>query len=94
MSERPIKHVELTHSEWDWLRSELVKEHGTSILISWRMRRELGFTVREHSRGFVPLLDSVKANVDWRDARSVICLDFYDEAMKTWYILKYGDRDQ
>lgn len=89
MNDRPIHHIELTHRKWDQLRAELIKEHGPSILISWKMRRELGFTVREHQRGFVPLLDAVKSHVDWRDSRTVICLDFYEEAMKTWYILKY-----
>jgi hypothetical protein len=94
ISDKPIKHIELTHREWDWLKDELIKEHGASILISWKMRRELGFTVREHSRGFSPLLDTVVSNVDWRDSRSVICLDFYEESMKTWYMLKYGNREQ
>lgn len=88
----PVKHVELSHGEWDKLKEQLVKEYGPSILISWKMRRELGFTVREHSRGFVEFRKSheLKATYgDWRDARSTICLDFYDEAMKSWYYLKY-----
>jgi hypothetical protein len=92
-SERPIKHIELTHQEWDWLRAELIKEHGPSILISWKMKRDLGFTVREHKRGFVHLMDTIRAHVDWRDSNSVICLDFYDESMKTWYLLKYSNRN-
>ena len=89
---KPVKHIELSHSEWDRLKLKLVQEYGPSILISWKMGRELGFTVREHSRGFVEFREAHKMQAvenDWRDAQSIICLDFYDEAMKSWYFLKY-----
>lgn len=79
--DKPIRHIELTHTEWENLRQQIIKEHGPSMLISWKMRRELGFTVREHKRW-----DKTK---QWQDRSSVICLDFYDESMKSWYILKY-----
>jgi hypothetical protein len=82
MMSTPIKHVELTHAEWNKLKQELVSEHGKSIMISWVMKQKLGFTIREHLR----FNDTYPA---WEDRRSVICLDFYDEAMRTWYILKY-----
>ena len=77
-----VKHVELTHDEWEKLKELLVKEYGSKIMISWVMKRELGFTVREHQRW-----DDTYAR--WEDRRSVICLDFYEEATKSWYILKY-----
>jgi hypothetical protein len=79
-----VKHIELTHSEWDALKQRLTAEYGMRILLSWVSRRELGFTVREH-RHF-----SERKDVEnWRDGRTCICLDFYDEAMKSWFLLKY-----
>ncbi len=79
-----MKHIELTHKEWNELKDRLVAEYGSKILISWVCRRELGFTVREH-RHFV-----IRKDIEnWRDNRTCICLDFYDEAMKSWFILKY-----
>ena len=74
---KPIKHIELTKEEWLHLRRQLVKDYGQKILISWVMRRECGFTIREHHA--------------WTDDQSVTkyCLDFYDEQMKVWFLLKY-----
>lgn len=79
MSDKPIKHIELTRDEYMQLRERLVQEYGKRIMISWVMRRECGFTMREHKRQ--DAFDNYP--------NSVYCLDFYDEQMKTWYILKY-----
>lgn len=76
-----MKHIELTHREWDDLKTKLVAELGNKALLSFVLKREFGFTVREHHRW-----DSTQR---WDDRRSVICLDFYSEAAKTWFLLKY-----
>ena len=75
--DKPIKHLELSREEWEKVKQRLLEDFGQKILISWVMKRECGFTVRTHTQ--------------WsQDAHKVIvCLDFYDERMKTWYILKY-----
>ena len=78
----PIKHLELTHGEWDRIKQQLTQQHGTKILINWVMRRELNFTVREHHRWD----DKYQA---WRDRRSVICIDFYSEDAKTYFLLRF-----
>ena len=77
LSEKPIKHIELTKQEWEHLRESLIKDHGQKILISWVMRRECGFTIREHT--------------EWSDHgySTKYCLDFYCEQMKVWFLLKY-----
>ena len=77
VSDKPIKHIELSTVEWKKVKEQLIEDFGQKILISWVMKRECGFTVRTHTR--------------WQDDQSsvVVCLDFYDEQMKTWYILKY-----
>lgn len=83
LSEKPIKHIELTKEEWLHLRDCLIKDYGSKILISWVMRRECGFTIREHTQ--------------WTETKkgglypeTIYCLDFYDEQMKVWYLLKYS----
>lgn len=76
---KPIKHIELTKQEWEHLRKQLVKDYGQKILISWVMRRECGFTIREHL--------AYEAFDDGPVRK--YCLDFYDEQMKVWYLLKY-----
>jgi hypothetical protein len=82
--------------DWTKLSTKLVEDFGPSILISWRMKRELGFTVRRH-RGLVPI------NIDGTDPQEVIDpnlayryryeqqihLDFFNEAAHTWFQLKY-----
>ena len=78
LSEKPIKHIELTKQEWMDLRESLVRDFGKRILISWVMKRECGFTIREHH---------VWDNQTGSTTR--YCLDFYDEQMKVWYLLKY-----
>ena len=77
MSDKPIKHLELSKAEWEKVKARLIQEFGQKILISWVLKRECGFTVRSHSRW--------TAN----NYEDIVCLDFYDEQMKTWYILKY-----
>lgn len=77
-----MKHHELTHHEWEVLRGQLKETYGARILISWVMRKELGFSIREHQRWD----DTHKR---WEDRRSVICVDFYSEAARTFFLLKY-----
>jgi len=79
-----MKHIELSHTEWHKIRDQIHDEYGQSmILLSSKMKRELGFTVREH-RAYDPF-DPMHRH----SYRTIICLDFYDEQMKTWFSLKY-----
>ena len=75
--DKPIKHLELSREEWEKVKQRLLEDFGQKILISWVMKRECGFTVRTHTQG------------SQDDHKVIVCLDFYDERMKTWYILKY-----
>jgi len=44
-----MKHIELTHAEWDQIRDRIREDFGFSMpLLRDKMKRELGFTVREH----------------------------------------------
>jgi|Laugrespbdmm15dd_1035085.scaffolds.fasta_scaffold13280_4 hypothetical protein len=81
-----MKHIELTHAEWDQIRDRIREDFGFSMpLLRDKMKRELGFTVREH-RTYDPFdpLQLLRSS-----HRIMICLDFYDEQMKTWFSLKY-----
>lgn len=77
MSDKPIKHIELSRDEFHKLKAQLLKEYGNKINISWVLKRECGFTFRTHTK--------------WIDNTTitVYCLDFYEEQIKTWFCLKY-----
>ena len=84
--------------EWDALHKHLIDEYGPSIGISWRCKRELGFTVRRH-KGLVKWNDDPDYfdNEEWLEEEfknryhyeEQIHLDFYNEAQMTMFVLKY-----
>lgn len=70
----------LTEKKWNTIYNLIREEYGDSvILISWKLKETLGFTVRRHS-------DHNPINGHWV---SDIRLDFYDEAAMTFFQLKY-----
>ena len=77
-------------SEWEVISARLVKDYGPSILISWKCKRELGFTVRHH-QGLHPW----ETGVDKFDLKGryyyapEVHLDFYSEAAQSFFVLKY-----
>jgi hypothetical protein len=85
-----MKHLELTLPEWARIRQKIREEHGDSmILLRDKMRRELGFTIRNYQ-------EWRKRDVDKRDVAygthhmvEMIHVDFYDEQARTWFLLKY-----
>jgi hypothetical protein len=91
------KNLIIFHSvrEFEELHHQLLEEYGRStMLISWRMKRELGFTIRHH-QGLVPHDETewvVMKEQGW-DHRyhyeSQVHLDFYNEAQQTFFVLKY-----
>jgi hypothetical protein len=84
MDDKPVKHIELSHSEWAVVREQIKRDYGpTTLMISWKLKEALGFTVREHQRW-----DDTFEGYD--DRRSVICLDFVSEQHKLVYLLKYS----
>lgn len=93
-----MKPLEFTRDEWIPIQQRLLQEHGVATMsISWRCRRELGFTIRHHVR-WVAVDNSpgllVQPHTDKLSYREdVICLDFYDEAMRTFFIMKYHNVD-
>lgn len=74
----------LTPRQWQVLRDHLIQEYGPSMLIRHRQRRELGFTSRVH-RQFNQAKGYPEQNV---------CLDFYDDRLEAWFVLKYSGHFQ
>jgi len=86
-----MKSIILRHREWERIFARIKQEYAatpSTYLMRNKMREQLGFTVREHVH-----YDQDKVSDDygddWRDYRSQIHIDFYDEAARTMFMLKY-----
>ncbi len=85
---------------WESIRRRILEEYGPSMLISWKCKRELGFTVRTH-RGLVPYLEKygqesaspefIQEHQHRMAYENQICLDFYSASSLSWFVLKYLD---
>lgn len=76
------KTIALSYRSWDRLKEKIVEDYGhTTVLISWRMREQLGCTVRDH-RDY--------SHDDWRSSKPMR-LDFWCDQMQTMFLLKYSD---
>ena len=81
--------------EFEDLHHRLMDEYGRgTMLISWRTKRELGFTIRNH-KGLVPH-DAIEWELmkdeGWKHRyhyESQVHLDFYSESALTYFALKY-----
>ena len=91
------KNLIIFHNPEDWAQvlDCLEQDFGFSIRIRHVMRRELGFTARDH-RGLEPnrklsgVLDAfvIEARPGYH-YEDQVHLDFYNEASQSWFILKY-----
>lgn len=90
------KNLIIFHSvrEFEELHHRLLEEHGrATMLVSWRMKRELGFTIRHHKG--LALNDSLDS--EWLKGEfehkyhyeMQVHLDFYNEAQLSFFMLKY-----
>lgn len=71
--------ITLSDREWNKLRPKVFADYPISVmLIREVMKRELGFTVREH-----------RWYTEQHGYQNNICLDFYDDSKETWFRLKY-----
>ena len=80
--------IKLDPDCWRLIHARLVDEYPASVmLIRSRMREVLGFTVREHHE-WVELGKNQNGR-SYGQTQFWICLDFYDDAMESWFQLKY-----
>ena len=80
-----MKHtLVLSVRRWHLLQEKILEDYGRStLMISWRLKATLGFSVREHT-----WYEDVDGFMDrFNDIR----LDFYDEQLQTLFLLKYSD---
>jgi hypothetical protein len=79
-----MKPVVLSVSQWQAIRTELQTEHPRTVfMLRDKMKRVLGFTVREHNE-WVPKLDGGYSEHSIR-------LDFYSERKYTMFLLKFSE---
>ena len=80
-----MKHtIILSPRRWQLLQEQILEDYGrTTLLISWRLKATLGFTVREHY--YYEHVDG------FLDRMNDIRLDFYDEQLQTVFLLKYSE---
>lgn len=84
--------------EWSKISARITAEFGSSIMISWKCKRELGFTVRRH-KGLVKWNDDDQGwlNKEFMEAEfknryhyeDQVHLDFYSESAMSYFMLKY-----
>jgi hypothetical protein len=79
------KTLTISHHAWDELKEKISEDYGlATAIISWRLRDQLGFTVREHTDY------QSGANDGWIKGNT-IRLDFWDDQLQTMFLLKYAD---
>jgi hypothetical protein len=105
---RSMSTLKLTTSQWRRIRAELHTEHPKTVfMIRDKMKRVLGFTVREHT-GYRLRTPKELVEYDMSDDiryetekerkffkehihEHLICLDFYSEKKYTMFLLKFSE---
>jgi len=97
-----MKPIVLTVSQWKQIRIMLQEEHPKTVfMIRDKMKRVLGFTVREHNE-WVEAKEQFYAEPDWlstgqegfyknKHHEHSIRLDFYSERKRTMFLLKFSE---
>ena len=79
-----MKPVILSVSQWQTIRAELQTEHPRTVfMLRDKMKRVLGFTVREHNEWVI--------KPDGGYGEHSIHLDFYSERKYTMFLLKFSE---
>jgi hypothetical protein len=72
---------------WDDVWQKILADNSSNIVISWVLKRELGFTVRRHEK-WITFTPS-GSQVERHRLNNEVHLDFFNEAALTWVQLKY-----
>ena len=79
-----MKPIVLSISQWQAIRAELQTEHPRTVfMLRDKMKRVLGFTVREHNEWVI--------KPDGGYGEHSIHLDFYSERKYTMFLLKFSE---
>jgi len=76
--------LKLTVSQWQKIREEMHNDYPKTVfMLRAKMKRVLGFTVREHNEWVI--------KPDGGYGEHSIRLDFYNERKYTMFLLKYSE---
>lgn len=76
-----MKSTELSVKQWHLLRTRLSNDYSPSVtMVRWKMKEKLGFTPRDH-----------KVWDKQSGFNQVVFLDWFDEAKRTMFMLKYSE---
>lgn len=76
--------INLTVSQWQRIRTEMHNDYPKTVfMLRDKMKRVLGFTVREHNEWVI--------KPDGGYGEHSIRLDFYNERKYTMFLLKYSE---
>jgi hypothetical protein len=79
------KTLTLSYTAWGNLKEKIIEDYGrATVLISWRLRDQLGFTVREH-------VDYQSGDNGGWITGNTVRLDFWDDQLQTMFLLRYSD---
>lgn len=85
-----MKPIVLTVDQWRTIRIALQEEYPKTVfMIRDKMKKVLGFTVREHKQW----IENPKAEYEWDRGHSEfqIHLDFYNQNKRTMFLLKFSE---
>ena len=75
---------------WEPIKQKILAEYGPTHVISWVMKRELGFTVRRHQNWITIDTNYLGEDiVPRRHYQNQVHLDFFNDATQSWFQLKY-----
>lgn len=79
--------IKIDPKDWEKIHKQLSLEYPPSVLlIRYKMRDTLGFTVREHHEWKV---EGSVNGAEFGRYKISICLDFYNDMLESWFRLKY-----
>ena len=85
---RPVK---LTPDQWKRIRKELHTEHPKTVfMIRDKMKKVLGFTVREHTQ-WINKPETNGDDLNYGYSELQIHLDFYSENKRTMFLMKFSE---
>jgi hypothetical protein len=83
-----MKPIIFSEPDWLKLRYHLIQTQPKSVMLTrWKMKQVLGFTDRLHT-------EWINKPNKWGGMgyeQRQVHLDFFDDAKKTFFLLKYGD---
>jgi hypothetical protein len=86
-----MKPVILSVEQWKAIRKELHEEYPKTVfMIRDKMKRVLGFTVREH-KAWIDKPDTAGDDLNVGYYQFQIHLDFYSENKRTMFLMKFSE---